>query len=112
MSVPAAKVSGKLTAATIDGGQITANTITAGQIATNAITADELSANAVIAGKIASGAVTADKLDAGTINSSGKLTVGAMTTDAANLMVLPRVVRNSAYGGTPAMLICVILMSK
>ena len=64
LTVPAANVSGELTAATISGSKITANTITAGQIASNAI--------------------TADKLDATTINASKKLTVGAMTDAAAN----------------------------
>ena len=94
LTVPAANVSGKLTAATIDGTQITANTITAGQIAASAITADELAANAVTSAKIkagqvkatniASSAVTADKLDATTINASNKLTVGALTTATQN----------------------------
>lgn len=94
LTVPAASVSGKLTAATIDGTQITANTITAGQIAASAITADELAANAVTSAKIkagqvkatniASSAVTADKLDATTINASNKLTVGALTTADQN----------------------------
>ena len=104
LTVPAANVSGELTAATINGSKITANTITASQIATNAITADELAANAVTSAKIKAGevkadniatnavtavkiqagAVTADKLDATTINASKKLTVGAMTDAAAN----------------------------
>ena len=104
LTVPAANVSGKLTAATIDGTQITANTITADQIATGAIKTDELDANAVTSAKIKAGevkadniatdavtaikiqagAVTADKLDATTINASKKLTVGAMTDAAAN----------------------------
>ena len=94
LTVPAANVSGELTAATINGSKITANTITASQIATNAITADELAANAVTSAKIkagevkatniASNAVTADKLDATTINASNKLTVGAMTTTDQN----------------------------
>ena len=66
LTVPAANVSGKLTAATIDGDKITANTITAGQIATNAITADELAANAVTADKIAAGAIAIGKLDSTT----------------------------------------------
>ena len=94
LTVPAANVSGKLTAATIDGTQITANTITADQIATGAIKTDELDANAVTSAKIkagevkatniASSAVTADKLDATTINTSNKLTVGALTTTDQN----------------------------
>ena len=94
LTVPAANVSGELTAATINGSKITANSITAGQIATNAITTDELAANAVTSAKIkagevkatniASNAVTADKLDATTINASKKLTVGAMTTTDQN----------------------------
>ena len=94
LTVPAANVSGKLTAATIDGTQITANTITADQIATGAIKTDELDANAVTSAKIkagevkatniASSAVTADKLDATTINASNKLTVGALTTTDQN----------------------------
>ena len=66
LTVPAANVSGKLTAATIDGDKITANTITAGQIASNAITADELAANAVTADKIAAGAIAIGKLDSTT----------------------------------------------
>ena len=66
LKVPAANVSGKLTAATIDGDKITANTITAGQIASNAITADELAANAVTADKIATGAIAIGKLDSTT----------------------------------------------
>lgn len=92
--IPAAQVSGELTAATINGSKITANSITAGQIAANAITADELAANAVTSAKIkarqvkatniASSAVTADKLDATTINASNKLTVGALTTATQN----------------------------
>ena len=94
LTVPAANVSGKLTAATIDGTQITANTITADQIAAGAIKTDELDANAVTSAKIkagevkatniASSAVTADKLDATTINASKKLTVGALTTTDQN----------------------------
>lgn len=114
LTVPAANVSGELTAATINGSKITANTITASQIATNAITADELAANAVTSAKIKAGevkadniaadaitsakikagevkatniaanAVTADKLDATTINASNKLTVGALTTTDQN----------------------------
>lgn len=94
LTVPAANVSGELTAATINGSKITANTITASQIASNAITADELAANAVTSAKIkagevkatniASSAVTADKLDATTINASKKLTVGALTTTDQN----------------------------
>ena len=94
LTVPAANVSGKLTAATIDGTQITANTITADQIAAGAIKTDELDANAVTSAKIkagevkatniASSAVTADKLDATTINASNKLTVGALTTTDQN----------------------------
>ena len=94
LTVPAANVSGKLTAATIDGTQITANTITADQIAAGAIKTDELDANAVTSAKIkagevkatniASNAVTADKLDATTINASNKLTVGALTTTDQN----------------------------
>ena len=104
LTVPAANVSGKLTAATIDGTQITANTITADQIAAGAIKTDELDANAVTsvkikagevkadniatdavtAIKIQAGAVTADKLDATTINASKKLTVGALTTTDQN----------------------------
>ena len=97
LTVPAANISGELTAATINGSKITANTITASQIATNAITADELAANAVTSAKIkagevkatniASNAVTADKLDATTINASNKLTVGAITTtDQKNIL--------------------------
>lgn len=97
LSVPAANVSGELTAATINGSKITANSITAGQIASNAITTDELAADAVTSAKIkagevkatniASNAVTADKLDATTINASKKLTVGAMTdTDQNNIL--------------------------
>lgn len=104
LTVPAANVSGKLTAATIDGTQITANTITADQIAAGAIKTDELDANAVTSAKIKAGevkadniatnavtavkiqagAVTADKLDATTINASNKLTVGALTTTDQN----------------------------
>ena len=94
LTVPAANVSGKLTAATIDGTQITTNTITADQIAAGAIKTDELDANAVTSAKIkagevkatniASSAVTADKLDATTINASNKLTVGALTTATQN----------------------------
>ena len=94
LTVPAANVSGKLTAATIDGTQITANTITADQIAAGAIKTDELDANAVTSAKIKagevkatnidSGAITADKLDATTINASNKLTVGALTTATQN----------------------------
>ena len=104
LTVPAAQVSGKLTAATIDGTQITANTITADQIATGAIKTDELDANAVTSAKIKAGevkadniatdavtaikiqagAVTADKLDATTINASKKITVGALTAADQN----------------------------
>lgn len=97
LTVPAANVSGELTAATINGSKIIANSITAGQIAASAITADELAANAVTSAKIkagevkatniASSAVTADKLDATTINASNKLTVGALTaTDQNNIL--------------------------
>lgn len=94
LTVPAANVSGELTAATINGSKITANSITADQIATGAIKTDELDANAVTSVKIKagevkatnidSGAVTADKLDATTINASNKLTVGALTTATQN----------------------------
>ena len=107
LTVPAANVSGELTAATINGSKITANTITASQIASNAITADELAANAVTSAKIkagevkatniASNAVTADKLDATTINASNKLTVGAMTTDTQTSIENKNIYNNKFY---------------
>lgn len=87
LTVPAASVSGKLTAATIDGTQITANTITAGQIAASAITADELAANAVTSAKIKAGEVKADNIAADAVTAA-KINVDNLSAISASMGTL------------------------
>ena len=84
LTVPAANVSGKLTAATIDGTQITANTITADQIAASAITTDELAANAVTSAKIKAGEVKADNIAADAVTAA-KINVDNLSAISARI---------------------------
>lgn len=87
LTVPAAQVSGKLTAATIDGTQITANTITADQIATGAIKTDELDANAVTSVKIKAGEVKATNIDSGAVTAE-KISVENLSAISASMGTL------------------------
>jgi len=87
LTVPAANVSGELTAATINGSKITANSITAGQIAANAITADELAANAVTSAKIKAGEVKADNIAADAVTAA-KINVDKLSAIASKMGTL------------------------
>lgn len=100
LTVPAAYISGELTAATINGSKITANTITASQIATNAITADELAANAVTSTKIKAGEVKADNIAANAV-TAGKISVDSLSAITANLgTITAGVIKHDTVGGT------------
>lgn len=82
LTVPAATVSGELTAATINGSKITANSITAGQIAASAITADELAADAVTAAKINVDNLSAISASMGTL-TSGTISYGTVGSNSS-----------------------------
>lgn len=87
LTVPAANVSGELTAATINGSKITANSITAGQIAASAITADELAANAVTSTKIKAGEVKADNIASDAVTAA-KINVENLSAISASMGTL------------------------
>lgn len=84
IKLPAATITGKLTAAEISGTNITANTITAAQIQAKAIGANEIAANAITAEKIAAGAITSEKLQTGLIEGvvDGKLSKLTINADS------------------------------
>lgn len=100
LTVPAANISGELTAATINGSKITANSITAGQIAASAITTDELAANAVTSTKIKAGEVKADNIAANAV-TAGKISVDNLSAITANLgTITAGVIKHDTVGGT------------
>lgn len=100
LTVPAANISGELTAATINGSKITANSITAGQIAASAITTDELAANAVTSTKIKAGEVKADNIAANAV-TAGKISVDNLSAITANLgTITTGVIKHDTVGGT------------
>ena len=100
LTVPAAYISGELTAATNNGSKITANSITAGQIAASAITADELAANAVTSTKIKAGEVKADNIAANAV-TAGKISVDNLSAITANLgTITAGVIKHDTVGGT------------
>jgi hypothetical protein len=78
LAIPAASISGQITAT-----QITPNSITTAQIAAGAITAGSLAANTITAGQIAAGAIGATQIAAGSI------TAAALTLTAASLIPDP-----------------------
>ena len=100
LTVPAAYISGELTAATINGSKITANSITAGQIAASAITTDELAANAITSTKIKAGEVKADNIAANAV-TAGKISVDSLSAITANLgTITTGVIKHDTVGGT------------
>lgn len=91
-AVPAADISGQITATQITDGAIStpklaANAVTAATIAANAITSDKVAANAITAGKIAAAAISSSQIAAGEIRAenlaadaviAGKIAAGAI----------------------------------
>ena len=74
-AVPAADISGQITATQITDGAIStpklaANAVTAATIAANAITSDKVAANAITAGKIAAAAISSTEIAAGAIRAT------------------------------------------
>jgi hypothetical protein len=73
-AVPAADITGQITATQITDGAIStpklaANAVEASKIAANAITSDKISANAITAGKIAAAAISSSQIAAGEIKA-------------------------------------------
>lgn len=73
-AVPAADITGQITATQITDGAIStpklaANAVEASKIAANAITSDKISANAITAGKIAAAAISTTELAAGAVRA-------------------------------------------
>lgn len=90
-AVPAADISGQITATQITDGAIStpklaANAVTASAIAANAITSDKVAANAITAGKIAAAAISSTEIAAGAIRATN-LASETLITQTAQLGV-------------------------